>query len=188
MPITNGYATLVDVKAELRLTTTTDDTRLERCVETASRFIDLLAGRVFYAPGVTVSEVAGTGTDTIFVRDSANVTLVQESLTGLSTYVTVPATGWYTPFVDDRPITRIIRSLGAVWARGGRVRVTSNLQWSGATPKPIETATLIEAVRLFKRPDSPEGVLAGDFGAARLARVDPDVLALVRPYKRRVLG
>ena len=187
MPITNGYVTLADVKAELRLTTATDDTRLERCVETASRFIDLLAGRVFYALGVSVSEVAGTGTDTIFIRDSANVTLVQESLTGLSAYVTVPASGWYTPFVDDRPITRIIRSLGAVWARGGRVRVTSNLQWP-SPPKPIETATLIEAVRLFKRPDSPEGVLAGDFGAARLSRVDPDVLALVRPYKRRVFG
>jgi hypothetical protein len=51
MAIANGYATLVEVKAWLKITSTdaTDDTVLEDAVEQASRAIDLFMGRQFYA-------------------------------------------------------------------------------------------------------------------------------------------
>ena len=51
-------------------------------------------------------------------------------------------------------------------------------------------ATLIQAARLFKRKESPEGVLGGnDFGIVRVGtRVDPDVEMLLAPYRYLRVG
>ena len=51
MSITNGYGTLVQIKARLSIpsATTTYDSVLEESVEAASRMIDEDTGRVFYA-------------------------------------------------------------------------------------------------------------------------------------------
>ena len=51
LAITNGYATLVQVKAALRISDSVDDTLLEMAVESASRAIDGHAGRYFYSSG-----------------------------------------------------------------------------------------------------------------------------------------
>jgi len=48
LAITNGYCTLADVKAALRVTDTLDDTLLEVAVESASRLIDGYCNRYFY--------------------------------------------------------------------------------------------------------------------------------------------
>jgi hypothetical protein len=40
-------------------------------------------------------------------------------------------------------------------------------------------------MRLFKRYDSPLGVAGfGDIGAIRVGRIDPDVDALIMPFKK----
>jgi hypothetical protein len=49
MAIVNGYCTLAQVKAALRITDTTDDTLIENSVEAASRLIDGHAMRNFYS-------------------------------------------------------------------------------------------------------------------------------------------
>jgi hypothetical protein len=44
----------------------------------------------------------------------------------------------------------------------------------------IREATLIQALRLYKRKDSPEGVLgSAEWGTVRVSRLDPDVAKLV---------
>jgi len=53
--ITNGYCTLAEVKAALRLTDSTDDTLLEKSIEGASRRIDGYCGRFFYQTTKTIS-------------------------------------------------------------------------------------------------------------------------------------
>jgi hypothetical protein len=65
------------------------------------------------------------------------------------------------------------------------VRITAVWGWP-SIPKAIETATIIQATRIFKRFDSPLGVAGfGDFGAVRVSRfLDPDVEQLVQPYKK----
>lgn len=58
MTITNGYATLEEVKAELVITDTDsiDDSVLERCIEDASRWIDgHCGGRRFYAEAASAA-------------------------------------------------------------------------------------------------------------------------------------
>ena len=48
MAIQNGYATLSEVKADLRLTDNVDDSLLERAIEGASRRVDGYCNRFFY--------------------------------------------------------------------------------------------------------------------------------------------
>jgi tripartite-type tricarboxylate transporter receptor subunit TctC len=48
MAISNGYATLAQVKSALRITDSVDDTLLEQAIESASRRIDGYCGRWFY--------------------------------------------------------------------------------------------------------------------------------------------
>lgn len=180
MAIVDGYATLPEVKAELRLTTTVDDARIERAIEAASRAIDNATRRKFTA--TTGARVFRSWGGQVIIDDASAVTLVEES-SDQSTWSTVAATA-YTPNARP-PIRRLARLDSVEWLSFVRVTAT----WGTATiPAEIHTACLIQAIRLFKRPDTPEGVLVGDFGAARLARIDPDVLALVRPLARKVVG
>lgn len=180
MAITDGYCSLEDVKADLRLITTTDDDRLERAIEAASRMIDNVTHRKFTA--VTEVRTFGSSRYTAWVDDATSVTSVTESNDQV-TWTTVPATA-YT--VTPRPpIRSLVKINGAEWAAFVRV----DAQWGTATiPAVVRQAARIQAVRLFKRADTPEGVLTGDFGAARLARIDPDVLALIRPLARPSIG
>lgn len=180
MPITDGYATLTEVKAELRLTTMVDDARLERAIEAASRAIDNATRRKFTA--VVGTRVFRTWGVTALVDDAQAVTLVEESSDQVS-WTAVAATA-YAPNARP-PIRRLDRLSGGYWLPFVRVTAT----WGAAAiPPEVHTACIIQSIRLFKRPDTPEGVLVGDFGAARLARIDPDVLGLIRPLARKVVG
>ena len=52
-------------------------------------------------------------------------------------------------------------------------------------PAQVAQATLIQAARLYKRRESPEGVLGNaEWGSIRLSRVDPDVAALLSRFTR----
>jgi hypothetical protein len=66
------------------------------------------------------------------------------------------------------------------------VKVTGTFGWP-ALPIDIKQACILLAMRQFKRYDSPLGVAGfGDMGALRVGRTDPDVEALLSPYKRAV--
>lgn len=62
-------------------------------------------------------------------------------------------------------------------------RVTARWGWP-AVPEEVVQATLLQAQRLFKRRESPEGV-AGDanWGLVRVPNLDPDVKALLADFK-----
>ena len=61
MAITNGYATLAQIRAELGYASgsTADDTRLEACVEAASRQIDGWTGQRFWVDGSVATREPG---------------------------------------------------------------------------------------------------------------------------------
>ena len=64
------------------------------------------------------------------------------------------------------------------------VQVTGVFGWS-AIPLDVRMACILQAQRLFKRFDSPLGVLGmGDLGTIRVSRVDSDVQALLAPYMK----
>jgi hypothetical protein len=180
MAIVNGYATLPEVKADLRLTTTNDDPRIERAIEAASRLIDNTVNRVFYTS--TGTQVFGSWGVTVWVDDAQAVTLVEES-TNQTTWTTTASNLYVTN--PRPPIRQLVRTDGNPWAVFVRVTATWGIP---AIPTDVKEACIIQAVRLFKRADSPEGFFASEFGAGRLGRVDPDVRNLLDGHIRRTVG
>ena len=200
MAITNGYATLTQVKAALRISDSTDDTLLEGVIESASRLIDGFAMRNFYQSG-TVARLF-TAVEDLYVQtdDIAGTAIVLEtSSLADGTFDTTWQTSDYQleplngnldgiPWAYDR-IRAIgdytFPSLNAGFGSEALVRVTGVFGWP-SVPKAIETATIIQSMRLFKRYDAPLGVAGfGDFGVVRVSRfLDPDVEQLVMPYRK----
>lgn len=201
MAITQGYCTLAQVKAALRITDSTDDTLLEGSVESASRLIDGYAMRSFYNAG-TATRVFATN-DALYVQtdDMAGTAVTIETSTlGDGVWdVTWTATDYQLEPLNGtldgiawaydraRAVGDYVFPTNSVLLGEGQalVRVTAVWGWP-AIPKAIETATIIQATRIFKRFDSPLGVAGfGDFGAVRVSRfLDPDVEQLVQPYRK----
>jgi hypothetical protein len=69
-------------------------------------------------------------------------------------------------------------SLGAIDA----IQVTARWGYP-STPSQIELACRMLAARLYRRKDSPQGVItSADWGAVRVSRTDPDIHALLFPF------
>ena len=200
MAITNGYATLADVKAALRITDSVDDSLIELSIEAASREIDGHCNRVFYSTtGTRVYQNVDsfmTNTDDIIsitrLRTSDDGVLY-DTTWSTSDYQLEPLNGVAGGLVQ--PFTRI-RAIGdylfPVWSVTGTygnkasVEVQGVFGWS-AVPTAVKQATILLAMRQFKRYDSPLGVAGfGDIGAIRVGRTDPDVQALLAPFMRAV--
>jgi hypothetical protein len=200
LAITNGYATLADVKAALRITDSVDDSLIELSIEAASREIDGYCNRVFYS---TTGTRVFQNVDSFIVNtdDIISVTTLKTSDDGViydTTWTTAdyqlePLNGVSGGLVQ--PFTRI-RAIGdylfPVWSITGTYGNKASVQISGvfgwsAVPTAVKQATVLLAMRQFKRYDSPMGVMGfGDIGAIRVGRTDPDVEALLMPFKKAV--
>lgn len=205
MAITNGYTTLVLIKAYLGITVSTYDTQLESAVNAASRTIDNYCQRKFWLDPTAVARtfVPQTLTHIEFdadIGDAASVVLktdasgdgVYETTWVASDYQLLPV-GAATAFPEAEPWTEI-RAVGTktfpwlvnTWlTRLDRVQITAKWGWP-AVPDSVSQACLIKAARLFHRKDSPQGIAGfGDFGPVRLAKgEDADVMSLLNAYRR----
>jgi hypothetical protein len=77
--------------------------------------------------------------------------------------------------------------VAACTGRLARVQVTGTWGWP-AVPVDVKQACLLLAARLFIRKESPQGVAGfGEFGAIRVRSADPDVVALLEPYRRNAV-
>ncbi len=86
---------------------------------------------------------------------------------------------------EGRPYNKLI-AIGRgfpLWNRRPSVQITAAWGWS-AVPAPVFQAALILGARLFKRRNSPEGVIGGfqEFGLRISRHEDPDVVRLLGPY------
>jgi hypothetical protein len=184
----HSYATLTLLKDALGITDTARDDLLNQALVTASRSADAHTGRRFYADtsastrtwparGRVARDADG---ELLLVDDIASTTdLVVE--TGDGTTWTAASGYWTDPdnaLALGRPITGIRLNTEA----RGRVRVTARWGWP-AVPDQVVQATLMQAARLFKRKDSPEGVMgSAEWGPIRVSRIDPDVKALLASF------
>ena len=194
MAISQGYTTLSEVKAILRITDSVDDSLLETCIESASRQIDTHCERVF---------TYGTATRVFTPRDSY-VTEIDDmiSLTTLKTSsaadgvfdVTWTATdfqleplnglsgGLYSPYTSIRAVGDYTYTTVGEEAT---VQVAGVFGYGTAVPTDVKQACNLLAIRQFKRYDSPLGVAGfGDIGVVRVSRLDPDVESLLAPYRK----
>ena len=196
MAITNGYATLAQVKSALRISDSIDDSILEMAVESASRAIDGHAARYFYSSGTATRLYAADDSFVVQTDDIAGTAIVlQTSSAGDGIFDTTfaPIDYQLEPLngkVDglDVPFTRIRaveNYLFPVEVEQALVKVTAVFGWA-SVPIAITQATIIQASRIYKRLESPLGVAGfGDLGAISVTRdLDPDVAQLVAPYRR----
>ena len=198
MAISNGYATLAQVKSALRIPTadTIDDALLEMAVESASRLIDGHTSRQFLSGGTAIRYFAATDELVCNVDDLANENItVQTSTMADGVYDTT----WDSTDFQLEPLNgnldgipwaftriRAIKDyLFPVLGEEALVKVTGVFGWP-YLPITITQACVIQASRIFKRLDSPLGVAGfGDMGAMRVStNIDPDVAQLLMPYRR----
>jgi hypothetical protein len=202
MAIVNGYCTLAQLKAALRVTDTLDNDMLEVAIESASREIDGYCERVFYSTSGT-RVYAPQNIYLVQTDDIVSVTTVKTSTDGV-TFNTTLAVGDYqleplngiagglvTPFTQIRAVGDYLwpaYSPQTIFHLEASVQVVGVFGWS-AVPTAIKQATIILAMRLFKRLDSPLGIAGfGDMGQMRVGRFDPDVDALLAPFRKVSAG
>lgn len=190
----NEYASLATLKLHLGIdpTDTTRDDLLNQALSAASRSIDETCGRRFYLDASASARtynprgrVLRDGCEErLLVDDIGSMTgLVVEtgaggSFTATTDYETAPDNA----IVRGRPITGMLLTAGTWGAGTTRVRVTARWGWP-TVPDGVVEATKIQASRLYKRKDSPEGVTgSAEWGVVRLSRRDPDVWALIEHY------
>ena len=188
----NEYGNRATLKASLGIEAddTTRDARIDRALSASARSIDKTCGRRFWLDDEPVLRtyrtqdriVCDDDGELLLVDDIGNVTgMVVETGSGSSfTAVTNYETSPDNAFADGVAITGL-RRVNGTWGTA-RVRVTTKFGWP-AVPDDIVEASYIQASRLFKRADSPEGILgSAEWGVVRLSRRDPDVWALIEPY------
>lgn len=197
MSITNGYCTLAEVKAALRLTDSTDDTLIENAIEGASRRIDGYCGRWFYKTASTAVKLFAVDIYDVAVRDIANTTVtVKTDNNGDGTFETT-----WTQNVDYQlqPTDAVITGdpYNRIVAVGGKtfpitltpsmpqVEVTAYWGWD-AVPTDIREACVLLSMRGFARLNAALGVVGFADMAVQVRAVDPDVRDLLSPY--RIVG
>lgn len=195
MPITNGYCTLTEVKAALRLSDSIDDTLLENAIEGASRRIDGYCGRWFYKTAATAVPLFAHDPYRLLTNDIATTTglVVKIDASGTGTYDTtlvlgtdylVEPTDWQ---LQGRPIRTITMCGGQTFpmfylpSETG-VQITAQWGWN-AVPHDVREACVLLSMRQFARYNAALGVLAFADMAIAVRAVDPDVRDLLQPYK-----
>jgi len=194
MAINQGYATLSQIKAAVRIQDAIDDSLLEMAVESASRMIDAECDRNFYTSGTATRDYMPNDVYTVDTDDLTEIVSVKIDDAGEGTFpITLATTDYQAEPLNQRvsgnafPIYRL-RMIGdyllPIWGKQATVRIEGVY---GFTPVPIQVtqAAIIQASRIYKRLDSPLGVAGfGDMGAIRVGKVDPDVAMLIRPFKK----
>ena len=206
MAITNGYTTLNEFKAYLFPSAnygSAEDAQMEGAIEAASRIIDNFTNRRFFLDASVSERVYYSDTPIrCTVDDFSTITgLIIKVDTGdngtfdqtwASTEYILEPLNATVGGVTDQPYNTIIATipkLFPVTGRRPRIQVTAKWGWA-AVPHSIEQACLIQASRLYRRAQTPEGFAAGEgFGAIRVSTlIDPDVKMLISPFRLRGQG
>lgn len=197
MAITNGYATLAEVKAALRLTDNADDTLLEQAIEGASRRIDGYCNRWFYKTSAIAvklypASLYQVATDdmsdssiTVKIDSAANGTFAttwtqnqQYQIEPLNAVITgnpyrriVAINGYQFPVAIDKPL----------------VQCTAQWGWA-SVPSDVKQACVLLSIRGFARLNAALGVVGFADMAVQVRAVDPDVRDLLHTYKLEVVS
>lgn len=196
--ITNGYATLDEVKAAMRdeKSRVTDDV-LVRTVESASRRIDTMCNRERFGFAATTAGTAFYSADNTRMLVTDDITAITSLATDTGDDGTYSTTWAATDYqleplghatgLTPRPAQQI-RAIGdyryPVAVDRSTVKIIGNFGWT-AVPDAIRDACVLLTIRHFKRFDSALGVAGfGDLGVVSVRSRDADIDGLIRGYIR----
>jgi hypothetical protein len=198
-PAATWYVQIDEFKQTSSMTGMTfADLDIKSALEAASRAVDGICDRRFYTTTSDESRFyTPTSASLVMTDDISTLTTLQTDDGGDGTfentwtvnvdYVAEPLNA----VVDGRPWTRLVRhpagSFSFPTAYPRTVKIVGKFGWAAA-PAAVKQATTIIASQLLTRARmAPFGVVAvgiDQASAMRLARVDPQVAALLQPYTR----
>lgn len=198
MAVINGYASRDELKVWLSLDPSDSDfdDLLDKAINAASRGVDKCTRRHFYQVTETryFSPVTRTFIDLGSYNDLVSVTTLATDNDGDGIYETEWDAADYGLFPRNPAAAPEPRPYRSVSAANPALRFTDPTSIEGVwgwpeIPDMIHEGTLLQAARLFKRREAPEGVVGLNmFGTVRMGRLDPDVRKLVNPYRIRGVG
>jgi hypothetical protein len=177
-------ASPVDVREDL----------ITQAVAAAHALIDDRCGRTFELDAAPTSRTFPARDRYLSTPDGAQHLRIDDlgDGTGLTVEIRNTFAGTWAPIVgwelgpdnapaDGIPWTWIAAAAGWL-TEATKVRITGRWGWP-AIPDGVKQAATLLAARLYRRRDSPEGVLgSSEWGALRVSRFDPDVETLIAPY------
>ena len=200
MAIANGYASLSQIKAALRIGAgdATDDALLEMAVESASRLIDAYCGRNFLLGGTATRYYNTEDPYVVQIDDARSISAVSTSSSENGVFDISFNMTARTGDIQAEPINDYVG--GLVWPftrlraigdyvfpvdKENTVEVTAVFGFPNI-PVTVTQATILQSSRIFARLQSPLGVAGfGDMGIMRVGRsLDPDVSQLIEGYRR----
>ena len=193
------YCTLSEVKSSLRITDNIDDALINKAILAAEETIDAFCARSF---GKTTSQVRYFAPRDSFVTDIDDLVTLTSITTSADDTQSNYTINWTAEdyqleplngYVDGAysPATRI-RAIGdyTFQTLGGEatVKVTGIWGWN-SVPASVSQAAVILASRIYKRNDSPLGIISGELGSMRVGvRLDPDVEHMITRFRRVRVG
>jgi len=205
------YVDKDDLKAYIGLTGTAQDNNIDTAIDSACRLIDSICGRKFsqdesvvvktFTPKSSIyldTPDISTTTGLIVKTDDNDDGTFETTLTLNTDYIVEPTnprvikitggTTYYEPYnkitiLDTRSSERFDPTIK------NNIQITAKWGYS-AVPEDIKTATLIQALRYFKRKDTPFNTY-GDIntGVSELfSRLDPDVQTILKGHKKVTLS
>lgn len=206
MAMGDPYGDLPEFKDRMQIHDSEDDARAERALLSASRNVEKYCRRQF-----NVAD-PDTATARLFRCDNSEYAIIADfhSTTGLTVELGDLENDFSTTWVLNTdfwvsPLNGVRNEVpGTVYWRiepmgGGRIPCPSGRQpnlrvaapWGwGSVPEDVIEATYIDAHRIFRRKDSPDGVIGGFEGQPiRVGwKMDPDFERLLKDYRKHVPG
>jgi hypothetical protein len=203
----HNYVTLATAKRTLEVQGSAYlDQDLQAALGAASRAIDEMCSTRFYTTAADEvryfnlgrAEAAygwpmsmATRTQRIKTGDLISITELATDANGAGTYQQVWGAAEYflEPYnnaLDGKPYRMIARNPRATylfpsWPRG--IRITGKFGWTAPPAQVVDACTLLASRLLKRKREAPFGIVSiGIDTAARIARTDPDVQALLQPF------
>ena len=205
---TAGYISAADLKSYIGLTGSGQDTNISNAITAASRQIDRICNRRFWQDSsvqvktfTPISNIfleipdISTTTGLIVKLDTTDDGSYDKTLTINTDFIVMPTNPILlgTGSGEHKPYTEI-RILNTRSSERFDPSIINNVQITAKygfaiVPEAIEQATRIQALRLFKRKDTPYNVFGNDeTGTIELFnKFDPDAMALLKDYRRQDL-
>lgn len=207
MTITNGYATLAQVKQGLEINDSDsgDDTQIELIVEGVSRKFDDRCNRIFYFGSLSTRYFTALDTENLFVDDIASLASDSDVVISLDTKgdqsfdTSLSSSDFFlSPYNAEQlgvPYQKIEISPSSTrfFSKNQRkgIKIVARWGWPVAVPKPINQACILQSERLFKRFATPlgsESMTALGRMTLTIPNLDPDVEAMISRYIKPVWG
>jgi len=185
------YVSGADFKTAVGISDTADDLTIGFARTAASRAIDHFTGRQFgvlSAPALRLYTSPPSGVveiDDLMTATGLAVVVDGTTLVKDTDYQLRPLNA----AADGRPWTSLAFLVTVPSTEVGAIEITATWGWT-AVPGVVSQAALIQAMRLFKRKDSPFGIAGSpELGSEMrlLSKLDPDVEMMLGSVRRKWL-